>query len=99
MIIPHGLEKPRSQIEVSICIFSADILHIKKLSKFEAFTKNFGYFKRDYLLLNTDEKQLEDEQKDRDSKKLKGEEIDRKSAVESENYFVRITFAGIMVSK
>jgi hypothetical protein len=91
MIIPNGLDKPRSQIEVSLCIISADILFMKKTTNFEKFTKNFNYFKRSYLLLNTEEQQLDN------TKRLEGEEESIENQLESENVFIRITFAGITV--
>ena len=44
MIIPYGLEKPRSLIEVTISIHSADVLLKNEKSNFEIFTKYaFGF--------------------------------------------------------
>ena len=98
MITPFGLDKPRSQIEVSICIYSADILFLKKITNLQKFTKNFAYFKRSYLFLN-DETHLESELKRLSTHEDGDEENVEKNSDEYEsdleNIFVRITFAGI----
>ena len=99
MIIPNGLDKPRSKIEVSICILSADILFMKKLSKFEKFAKNVTYFKKSFLFIN--DTQLGDDQKQQETSRLKNEDIEKNNEpdeIDSENVFVRITFAGSTVS-
>ena len=53
MIIPYGLEKPRSLIEVTISIHSADVLLKNEKSKFEIFTK---YLKDNYMLNENDDR-------------------------------------------
>jgi hypothetical protein len=82
MIIPYGLEKPRSLIEVTISIHSADILLKNEKSKFEMFTK---YLKDNYML---------NENEDR----LSLNEIEKDNIENNNyQFFIRINFGGEIV--
>ena len=82
MIIPYGLEKPRSLIEVTISIHSADVLLKNEKSKFEIFTK---YLKDNYMLNENDDR-------------LSLNEIEKDNIENNNyQFFIRINFGGEIV--
>jgi len=81
MILPHGLEKLRNLIEVSILIHSADILLKNEKSKFEKLT---NFLKNNYVFNENSEQNLNDIEKNNIESS-------------SNQFFVQINFGGEIV--